>query len=91
MAYMISDECAMCGMCLWECPNGAITEGDMTFVIDPDKCTECAGSNPSPRCVKQCPNGAVVLDASREETKEHLLAKWTILHPGETPKVFAEG
>ena len=74
MAYMISDECAMCGMCSWECPNGAITEGDMTFVIDPDKCTECAG-----------------LDPSREEIREHLLAKWTTLHPGETPKVFSEG
>lgn len=78
----------MCGMCVWECPNSAIAEGDMIMEIDPDKCTECVGSNPSPRCVKECPNDAVVLDSEQEETGEELLAKWAVLHPGEAPKVF---
>lgn len=91
MAYMITDECAMCGMCVWECPNGAITEADETMEIDPDKCTECVGSNASPRCVKECPNEAVVPDSTHEETTEQLLAKWAALHPGETPKLFSEG
>jgi ferredoxin len=88
MAYQITDECAMCGMCVWECPNAAITEGEGMMEIDPDKCTECVGSNPSPRCVKECPNEAVVLDPLHSETREQLLAKWQVLHPGETPKLF---
>lgn len=88
MAYMITDECAMCGMCVWECPNNAIVEDDMVMKIEWDKCTECVGSNPSPRCVKECPNDAVVLDPDHEETREDLLAKWDRLHPGETAKVF---
>jgi ferredoxin len=88
MAYRITDECAMCGLCTWECPNGAITEGDMSMEIDPDKCTECVGSNPSPRCVKECPNDAVVLDPDHDETREQLLSKWQTLHPAETPKTF---
>lgn len=81
MAYLITDECAMCGMCAAECPNSAIAEGDMTFVIDPERCTECVGFAPSPRCVKQCPNDAVVLDPAHEETWEQLQAKWKALHP----------
>ena len=88
MAYQITDACAMCGMCMAECTNDAISEAEDTMVIDPERCTECVGSNPSPRCVKVCPNEAVVLDPAHEETKEQLLAKWEALHPGETPRVF---
>jgi Fe-S-cluster-containing hydrogenase component 2 len=88
VAYKITDECAMCGMCVWECPNGAITEAELTMEIDPDKCTECVGSNPSPRCVKECPNESVVLDPAHSETQEQLIAKWESLHPGEEPKFF---
>lgn len=36
MALMINDECAVCGACLDECPNEAISEGDPFYVIDPD-------------------------------------------------------
>jgi ferredoxin len=89
MAFMITDECAMCGLCTWECPNGAIAEGDMTMQIDPDRCTECVGSNPSPRCVKECPNEAVVPDPDHVETREQLLLKWRSLHPSETPRLFS--
>jgi formate hydrogenlyase subunit 6/NADH:ubiquinone oxidoreductase subunit I len=28
MALMITDECISCGLCLEECPNAAISEGD---------------------------------------------------------------
>ena len=41
MAYVISDECIMCGACQSECPVEAISEGDGKYVIDPDKCIEC--------------------------------------------------
>jgi ferredoxin len=86
MAYKISDDCISCGACESECPNGAIKEGDTSFVIDPAKCTECVGSNPESKCVETCPVGAPVLDPAHKETKEQLLKKWQTLHPGEKPK-----
>ena len=52
MAYVISDECIMCGACQSECPVEAISEGDGKYVIDPDKCIECGA------CAETCPVGA---------------------------------
>jgi ferredoxin len=52
MAYKISDECISCGACESECENQAISEGDTSFVIDPEKCTECG------KCSEVCPVGA---------------------------------
>ena len=49
MAYKISDDCISCGTCAAECPVGAISEGDGTYVIDPDKCIECGA------CAGVCP------------------------------------
>ena len=88
MAYLITDLCIMCGLCAAECQNGAITQGDESFVIDPDKCTECVGAAPSPKCVGECTSEAIVPDPSRRETEKQLLAKWQALHPGKTPRVF---
>ena len=48
MAYKISDECISCGACEAECPVNAISAGDTKYVIDPEKCTECAS------CQKIC-------------------------------------
>jgi ferredoxin len=86
MAYKITDDCISCGACESECPNSAIKEGDSSFVIDPEKCTECVGSSASSKCAEVCPVGAPQPDAARKETKDALLAKWKKLHPGETPK-----
>jgi len=55
MAYKITDECISCGACEPECPNTAISEGEITYVIDPEKCTECVGSYDSSRCAEICP------------------------------------
>ena len=86
MAYKISDECISCGACEPECPNQAITEGETTYVINPDKCTECVGSYASSRCAEICPVDACAADPTRKESKDQLLGKWQKLHPGQTPK-----
>lgn len=52
MAYKISDECIKCGACEAECPVGAISEGDATYVIDADTCISCGA------CAGACPVGA---------------------------------
>ena len=38
MAYKITDKCVACGTCAGECPVGAISAGDPTYV--------CAGACP---------------------------------------------
>lgn len=85
MAYHITEECISCGACEPECPNEAITEGDILFIIDPDRCTECVGSFESSRCAEVCPVDACHPDPEHEETPEQLIAKWRGLHPNEEP------
>lgn len=53
MAHKITDACAACGACAAECPNGAISEGDPIYVIDPEKCTDCG------TCAEICPMSAI--------------------------------
>jgi len=55
MALMITDECISCGICISECPNDAISEGDLIYVINPDQCTECVGFFDEPQCAAVCP------------------------------------
>ena len=41
MAYKITDACIACGACESECPVGAISQGDTSYVIDADLCIDC--------------------------------------------------
>jgi ferredoxin len=85
MAYRITEECISCGACEAECPNQAISEGEESYVIAPEKCTECVGYYEAPRCSEICPVDAPQPDPAHEENKEQLLEKWRGLHPGEKP------
>ncbi len=88
MAYKITEDCISCGACESECKNFAISEGEASYVIDPDKCTECVGWFEAPRCAEVCPVGAPQPDPDNSETKEQLLEKFKKLNPNQEP---AEG
>jgi len=79
MALMITDECINCDVCEPECPNGAITQGDEIYVIDPNLCTECVGHYDDPQCVSVCPVDCIVTNPDRTETKEELHAKFVAI------------
>jgi ferredoxin len=85
MAYKITNDCISCGACEAECRNEAISEGETSYIINTDKCTECVGYHSAPHCVDVCPVGAPVPDPEHEESKAQLLEKWYGLHPGVTP------
>ena len=53
MAYVISDECVMCGSCVGACPLGCISEGDTKYIIDKDTCAGCG------ECANACPVEAI--------------------------------
>ncbi|OIP62839.1 MAG: 4Fe-4S ferredoxin [Nitrospirae bacterium CG_4_9_14_3_um_filter_53_35] len=56
MPHKITDECILCGACLPECPEEAISEGDPKYIIDPKKCSDCGN------CAEVCPTDACVPD-----------------------------
>lgn len=58
-AILVSD-CIACAACEPECPNGAISAADDTFVIDPLLCDECAASGGDSACKTVCPVEAIV-------------------------------
>lgn len=53
MAYKIGEDCVSCGACAENCPVGAISQGETTYVIDPDQCISCGS------CAAGCPVGAI--------------------------------
>ena len=79
MALMITDECINCDVCEPECPNGAISQGEEIYVINPDLCTECVGHYDEPQCQQVCPVDCISIDPAHTEGKEQLLAKYKIL------------
>ena len=82
MALMITDECINCDVCEPECPNGAISQGEEIYVIDPALCTECVGHFDEPQCIEVCPVDCIVTNPEHEESKEELQAKFEMLQAG---------
>lgn len=76
MSMIITDECINCDVCEPECPNGAISQGDEIYVIEPGKCTECVGHYDKPQCVEVCPVDCIIIDKSLNESRADLQAKF---------------
>ncbi len=76
MALKIDDECINCDVCEPECPNGAISQGEEIYVIDPELCTECVGHHDTPQCMEVCPVDCIDRDPARVEEQDSLYAKY---------------
>jgi ferredoxin len=76
MSLLITDECINCDVCEPECPNGAISQGDEIYEIDPGLCTECVGHFPESQCVAVCPVDCIINDPDHEETEAELMEKY---------------
>ncbi len=79
MALLITDQCINCDMCLAECPNRAISEGDKIYEIDTERCTECVGFYERQTCVDVCPIACIVPDPKHQESHEQLLNRFHYL------------
>lgn len=79
MALIIFDECINCDVCEPECPNGAITQGEEIYVIDPALCTECVGHYDLPQCIEVCPVDCIEKDPDKVENHETLYQKYVSL------------
>lgn len=79
MSLYITDECINCDVCEPECPNGAISQGEETYVIDPNLCTECVGHFEKSQCVEVCPVDCILTDPNNSESREQLQLKYEAL------------
>ncbi len=59
MAFIITDQCNACGVCLDECPIEAIEPGEAKFVIN-ETCCEFQ------ECVAVCPEEAIIHESEAE-------------------------
>lgn len=84
MALIITDECINCDVCEPECPNGAISQGEEIYQINPSLCTECVGHYNEPQCIEVCPVDCITLNPAIVESKEQLQAKYLGLVSGES-------
>ena len=76
MSLIITDECINCDVCEAECPNGAITQGEEIYMIDPEMCTECVGHYDTQQCVEVCPVDCILKDPDHAESNEARWAKY---------------
>lgn len=84
MATKITEDCINCGACEPECPNEAISEGEETYVIDPELCTECVGFYDHEACQAVCPVECCLPDPDKAEAEAALATRATKLHPENT-------
>jgi ferredoxin len=79
MALLITEDCINCDVCEPECPNGAISQGEDVYVINPSLCTECVGHFDRPQCKEVCPVDCIITNPDVVETREQLDQKYRAL------------
>jgi ferredoxin len=84
MAIHITSDCINCGACEPECPNEAISEGDDSYVINPELCTECVGFHAQEACNSVCPVECCLPDPKHVETEAVLIERAIKLHPDDS-------
>jgi ferredoxin len=84
MALLINDLCVNCDVCEPVCPNKAISQGEVIYLIEPSQCTECVGHFEEPQCVLVCPVECIETDSALPESREQLHAKYESLTRKET-------
>lgn len=80
MALRITDVCINCDMCLPECPNEAIFEGQKVYEIDVARCTECVGFYEYQTCMAVCPIDCIEVHPEHIESKAVLEEKFKALN-----------
>jgi ferredoxin len=73
MSLKITNDCTACDSCRMACPHEAITAGDIIYLIDPDRCTECVGTFSEPQCREVCPVDCILPGV--KESIETLVAR----------------
>lgn len=76
MALMITEDCINCDVCVAECLNSAIAQGDEIYFITSSQCTECVGHYETSQCVEVCPVNCIVADPGWIENTEQLQNKF---------------
>ncbi|OIQ46818.1 MAG: ferredoxin [Gammaproteobacteria bacterium MedPE] len=80
MALKILNNCINCDMCEPECPNQAISYGEVIYEIDSALCTECIGHYDKPTCIAVCPIDCIEVDPQHVESKDTLYDKYVTIH-----------
>jgi len=66
MALEIIEGCVNCWACLPLCPNEAIIQAAPHFLIEAERCSECAEAFDTPQCAAICPVEGVIINAAGE-------------------------
>ena len=82
MPWVDQEMCAGCGVCIEQCPVGAVCIPDEVAVIDEQKCIRCG------RCHDVCPEEAVRHDSERIPQEIQANVAWTqrLLEHFDTPE-----
>jgi ferredoxin len=72
MPWVKEDDCVACGICIEECPAGAISMVEDHARIDMDECIRCG------TCHEVCPEGAVRHDGEKSGERIEQNIQWVM-------------